>query len=80
MRSCPKGSRTSYNTSIRLMSPKQTPLSIQTHKKRIERHPEKDRLTGHPAVRFILNPKEITGNEKGEYSNNLRFNRDKTSD
>jgi len=59
---------------------------IGTHDKgylssvRIERHPEKDRLTGHPAVRFILNPKEITGNEKGEYSNNLRFNRDKTSD
>ncbi len=43
---------------------------------RIERKPDKDRLTEHPAARFVLNPKELTGKDSGESSGNLRFNRD----
>ncbi len=42
---------------------------------KIERLPDKDHLTGHPATRFTLNPKELTGDESGESKGNLRFNR-----
>ncbi len=42
---------------------------------KIERLPDKDHLTDHPAVRFTLNPREITGDESGESKGNLRFNR-----
>ena len=43
--------------------------------RRIERVPEKDYLTGHPATRTTLEPREITGKDKDGGTGTLRFNR-----
>ena len=43
--------------------------------KRIVRVPEKDYLTGHPAIRTTLEPREMTGKETDGNTGTLRFNR-----
>lgn len=52
-------------------------LSDNTYLKsrRIERVPEKDHLTGHPAIRTTMEPREMTGKEKDGNTGTLRFNR-----
>ena len=43
--------------------------------RRIVRVPEKDKLTGHPAIRTTMEPKELTGAANDGYTGTLRFNR-----